>query len=380
MSARPLRILHCHSTFALGGKEARAVRLMNAFGDAATHTILSATDDLAARDAIDPGIAVDFPTDAPSLTGKPSPGRYRQLARYMQAFDLVLTYNWGSMDAVGARRLFPKGATPLIHHEDGFNADEAVRLNWKRNGFRRLMLPAAHALVVPSHRLFKIAQVAWRQPEARLRYFPNCVAVDAYRGPPEPDAIPGFVRRPGDVVVGTLAGLRAVKNLPRLVRAVAKLPPHVRLVIVGEGPERATIMAEAERCGMADRLLLPGFLPQPHRYVGHFDIFALSSDSEQAPISLLEAMAAGVPVASMNVGDVLTLVDEQAHPYIVDSEDGLSGALAQLAADPALRAEQARIGLQHVAYWYDEPSMIGNYARLYTEAIGISSQCLWPNA
>ena len=72
MSGAPLNILHCHSTFALGGKEARAVRLMNAFGGAARHTILTAVPDaLSARDAIDHGIAVDFPADAPSLIGRP---------------------------------------------------------------------------------------------------------------------------------------------------------------------------------------------------------------------------------------------------------------------------------------------------------------------
>jgi hypothetical protein len=136
------RILHCHSTFSLGGKEARAVRLMNAFGDAAQHTILSAMpDQMGARDAIDPAVTVHFPTDAPSLQGKPGPGRYRGLADYMRGFDLVLSYNWGAMDVVGARRMFPAGCPPLIHHEDGFNVDEADRLNWKRNLFRRMMLP-----------------------------------------------------------------------------------------------------------------------------------------------------------------------------------------------------------------------------------------------
>jgi hypothetical protein len=61
-----LRILHCHSTFSLGGKEARAVRLMNAFGDAAEHVVLSAMPDrLAAREAIAKGIKVDFPAGAP---------------------------------------------------------------------------------------------------------------------------------------------------------------------------------------------------------------------------------------------------------------------------------------------------------------------------
>src|SRR3546814_4362366 len=62
----PLRILHLHSSFSLGGKEARAVRLMNLMEDRAHHIILSAMPDaLGARDAIAPGIRVDFPKDAP---------------------------------------------------------------------------------------------------------------------------------------------------------------------------------------------------------------------------------------------------------------------------------------------------------------------------
>src|SRR4051812_35233934 len=134
--AAPVRILHCHSTFSLGGKEARAVRLMNAFGDAATHIVLSAMpDQLGARAAIANGISVSFPGDAPSLTGRPSPLRLARLARYLRRFDLVLTYNWGGFDAVMARRWF--GGPPLVHHEDGFNEDEAERLNPQRHAYRR---------------------------------------------------------------------------------------------------------------------------------------------------------------------------------------------------------------------------------------------------
>ena len=180
-----VRILHCHSTFALGGKEARAVRLMNAFGDKASHTILSAVPDaLSARDAIDPAVRVDFPTDAPSLIGKPSPWRYAKLAAYMRDFDLVLSYNWGAMDIVGARRLFPKGCPPLIHAEDGFNSDEALRLNPKRNWFRCAMLPTAAALVVPSRVLEQIALDVWHQPRARVHRISNGIDVAAYAAPP----------------------------------------------------------------------------------------------------------------------------------------------------------------------------------------------------
>ena len=80
--AAPVRILHVHSTFALGGKEARAVRLMNAFGDAAEHTILTAMPDrLGARDAIATGMrsisrrraAAHRPADAARLGGSRAP-------------------------------------------------------------------------------------------------------------------------------------------------------------------------------------------------------------------------------------------------------------------------------------------------------------------
>jgi glycosyltransferase involved in cell wall biosynthesis len=378
MLDRRSRILHCHSTFALGGKEARAVRLMNAFGDRAEHVILSATDDLAARAAIDPGVSVNFPADAPGLTGKPSPGRYRALARYMAGFDLVLTYNWGAMDAVGARRLFPAGVPPLIHHEDGFNADEAVRLNWKRNAFRRLMLPAAQALVVPSVTLETIARDVWQQ-RARTHRIANGIPTARYAAPPLPDAIPGFARRDGEVVVGTIAGLRAVKNLPRLVRAVAGQPPHVRLIIVGEGPERERILAEAAAQGIADRVHLPGFLPDPWRYIGLFDIMALSSFSEQQPIAIIEAMAAGLPVTATDVGDIQHMLATENRDFI-GSDAALDSGLARLAANPALRRTVGSANQLRAATLFDETSMIAAYAGLYARAMGVSPQSLWPTA
>ena len=364
-----MKILHCHSTFNLGGKEARAVRLMNIFADAAAHTVLSAVPNaFGARAAIEDTVSVDFPTDAPPLHGKPSIGRYRKLARYLQGFDLVLTYNWGAMDAVGARRLFPRNCPPLIHHEDGFNEDESEKLNWKRNAFRRLMLPTAHAMVVPSERLEGIARTVWKVGDP-IR-IGNGIRVDDYAPTPTPDAIPGLNKGPDDVVIGTLAGLRAIKNLPRLVRAAATLGPQVKLVIVGEGPEREAIMAEAARLGMADRLIMPGFLAEPNRYVGLFDIFALSSDSEQFPISLVEAMAAGLPAVSTDVGDVRAIFAVAGRKFIVPREDetALADALARLVADPALRHHIGDENRAKARANFDEATMVARYWDLYVGA------------
>jgi L-malate glycosyltransferase len=369
-----IHILHMHSAFDLGGKEARATKLMNHFGDEAEHVILSAMPDaLGARGAIDPAINVAFPGDnAPPLYGKPAPGRYLKLARYMQQFDLLLSYNWGSMDGVMAHRLlspFMK-LPPLIHHEDGFNEDEAVKLNWKRNAFRSIALTGAHKLVVPSVTLEEIALVDWIRPAAKVQRISNGIDIPRYLIPPKPNAFPGIIKREGEVIVGTIAGLRTVKNLPRLVRAVAAAGPNVHLAIAGEGPERDTIMAEAARVGISDRLMMPGFMTDPASYVGLFDIFALSSDSEQYPISLVEAMAAGLPAACTDVGDVRNIVAVENQPYIVEKDDdALAAAIGKLAASKDLRTTIGAANRALAVAEYGEIQMFNSYRKLYGNAM-----------
>src|SRR5690606_897356 len=105
----------------------------------------------------------------------------------------------------------------------------------------------------------------------------NGVRTKLYGGKPNPRAIPGFERKPGEVVIGTVAGLRPVKDLPLLIRSAAGMHSRVRIVIIGEGPERDAIQQAARNMGMEDRLVMPGFLPDPHTYIGLFDIFAMTS-------------------------------------------------------------------------------------------------------
>ena len=370
-----VRILHLHSSFNPGGQESRTVRLMNHFGDQAEHTVLSAVPDaFGAADLIDKRIKVSFPKDAaPSLAGMPGMGRYRQLAKFMKKFHLVLSYNWGSMDGVMARTLLGQsmGLPSLIHHEDGFNHDEIDRLKKRRNWFRTIALQRAHTLVVPSKTLEKIALTAWHQPAEKISRFPNGIDTRQFNRKAQRGAFPGFVKRDGEIVVGTIAGLRTVKNLPRLVRAVAAAGPNVRLAIAGEGPERGAILAEAQRLGIADRVMMPGFLRDPARYVGLFDIFALSSDSEQYPISLVEAMASGIPAVSTDVGDVRNIVARENRAFIVSREDetGLASAIAALAANPKIRAEIGDANRAIAFSQYDEETMFARFRQLYGSAM-----------
>ncbi len=370
---QPVNILHLHSSFSLGGKEARAVRLMNAFGDRARHTIVSGVpDQLGARAAIAKGIRYEIAQDPPPLTGKPSVARYEVIAGYMRRFDLVLTYNWGAIDGVMARRVFPKGAPPLIHHEDGFNADEAVRLNRMRNYYRRFALPAAHALVVPSQMLEGIALDAWRQPRGRVHRISNGIPTMLYANKPDPRGIPGFVKRKDELVIGTVAGLRTVKDLPLLVRAFGGLAGKVKLVIVGEGPEDEAIRDAADAMFLSDNLVMPGFLRDPHRFIGLFDVFALSSRSEQQPIVVMEAMAAGLPIVSPMVGDVAAMVASENQPYLTPdrSEVTLRDRMKWLQDSPQNRAGIGWANQQRARAMFDESAMIASYAALYSQAIG----------
>lgn len=370
-----MRVLHLHSSFNPGGKELRAAKLMAAFGAQVDHAVVSGVPGaLGAAEVVDPALSVVYPADFPALTGRPSLARYRRIAMAMAGHDLVLTYNWGAMDAVLAHRLFARrlALPPLVHHEDGFNQDETLRLKPARNWLRRIALPTAAALVVPSRVLEGIALDVWHQPRGRVVRIANGIPLADFAAVPPPDALPGLVKGPGQRWLGTMAGLRAVKNLPRLVRAFAAMPRDWQLVIVGEGPERGAIAAEAARLGLAERVHLPGFAPDPARVMGLFDLFALSSDSEQFPISVVEAMAAGLAVVSPAVGDVAAMVAPENAPWIVapGDEAALGAALVAAAAADARRQAVGAANRRLAEADYAEAAMVAAYRRTYAAALG----------
>lgn len=373
-SAPRVRVLHLHSSFDPGGKEMRAVQLMNAFGPEVVHSVVSAVPGaFGAANAIDPAVPVDYP-DFPPLAGMPFPRRLERLARAMAGYDLVLTYNWGAMDAVLAHTAFAEvlKLPPLVHHEDGFNQDEAHRLKWHRNVYRRVALFRASGLVVPSQRLEQIARTVWKQPARMVRRIPNGIPVFAYGRKAAPDVLPRVIKHPGELWLGTLAGLRAVKNLPRLVRAFAPLPDHWQLVILGEGPERDAIRAEAMRLGVGHRVHLPGHVADPARVMGLFDLFALSSDSEQFPISVVEAMASRLAIVAPRVGDVAAMVAGENRRFLTapGDEAALAAALAELADDGDLRRTIGKANRARAEAEYDEAAMIAAYRKLYAGALG----------
>ena len=92
----------------------------------------------------------------------------------------------------------------------------------------------------------------------------------------------------------------------------------IRLVVVGDGPERPALEQQARDLGIAENVEFAGWHEELVPLYRQFDIFALSSTTEQMPLSVLEAMACGLPVVSTDVGDVSKMVADENRPMVVD--------------------------------------------------------------
>lgn len=367
MTGSPQHLLHVFPTFAIGGVPVRIAEVLNRLGGRYRHTILALDGVLDCRSRLDAGLDV-------ALAAAPIPKgnllaaliEIRAELRRRQP-GLLLTYNWGAIEWGLANRLGPR--LRHVHFESGFGPEEADGQILRRSLFRRLALARADALVVPSTTLVKIATEAWKIDPAKIRHIPNGVDVARFAAAPDPAALPGFRRSPSERVVGTLAPLRAEKNVGRLLHAFAALAPdaNLRLLVIGDGAERAGLERLAANLGIADRTHFAGHCEAPERALGLIDVFVISSDTEQMPNTLLQAMAAGRAVAAVDVGDVKPILAPENRRFVAARGDaaGLAQAIAALLADDALRAELGRRNAAHVAQHYDQGRMVAAYRELY---------------
>ncbi len=320
-------LLHVYSTFAVGGPQVRFAALANRFGREFRHAIVAMDGNTACRERLDPGLDVTFPQV--EIRKGDTLGNRRRFRAVLAAMrpDALVTSNWGSIEWAMAN-------TPTLvrhlHVEDGFGPEERDRQQPRRVWTRRLLLRRA-TVAVPSQVLFRLATEVWRLPRGHVHYVPNGIDLARFAVPRQANDVP---------VIGTVAALRPEKNLGRLIRAFAAVRAQrpCRLVIAGGGPERAGLETLAGELGVAADVTFPGHVADtPALYAG-FDVFALSSDTEQMPLSVLEAMAAGLPVAATDVGDVRAmLAPENGAQVVAQDEALLAAALAALLEDIPLR-------------------------------------------
>jgi len=348
-------VLHVFATFTPAGPQVRTAELMRGLGEEFQHTVLAMDGRTGALELCPDGVC--------TLEAPQGIGGMRALLKQARP-DLLCTYNWGAFNAVIAARV--AGRRAHVHHEDGFNADEAAGRKARRNWARRLMLGRAHALVVPSNVLANIARREWRVPQERLRLIVN--GVDTTRFTPEGEGRADLRSRlgiPADaLVLGAVGHLRPIKRYDRLLRAVADLDAH--LILVGDGPERSALEALA-----GERVHMVGHQSALAPWYRAMDVLCISSDSEQLPVTLLEGMACGLPACGTDVGDVRLTVPEEGRDLFVapGSPEALRGVIERLAEDPSRRASLSTACVARAREVHGLDAMLAAYRETFMAAL-----------
>jgi glycosyltransferase involved in cell wall biosynthesis len=352
-SAAPL-VVHVFPTFAVGGAQVRFAAIANHFGPAFRHIVVSLDGNLACRERLDPGLDVTFPlVRAGKHAMLSNTWAYRGLLRGWRP-DALVTCNWGAIEFALANIL---PVSRHMHVVDGFGPEERDTQIPRRVLMRRIALGRT-PVVLPSRNLVRIATEVWKLPPRVIRYVPNGVDLSRF-------ATDGAQRGAGEPVIGTVAALRAEKNIARLLQAFALLPAG-RLVIVGDGPERQVLEALAASLGVAERVRFAGHHQDTAPFYAGLDVFALSSDTEQMPLSVIEAMASGLPVVSTDVGDVRLMVAEANAPFVTGLDvAALAGALTDLVADPAARRRIGSANRAKAERDFDQAAMFAAHGALW---------------
>lgn len=366
MTVTTRTVFHVFSTLNVGGPQVRFATTVNKLGPGFRHIAFAMDRGYESTKLLDTGAPCEI-YDFDYVKGRAVANflTFRSTLNDLKP-DMLVTYNWGAIEWAVANQF---RACPHIHIVDGFGPEEADRQLPRRVLFRRFALARNTTIIVPSHTLQDIVTGVWRQDAAKVFYVPNGIDCARFEKPRD-DALAAELGIPEDVtVIGTVAALRREKNLGRLLDAFNGMPEKLglRLVIVGDGAEREPMQAKAAQLGIAERVIFTGYLSDPAPVLSLFDIFGISSDTEQMPISVLEAMASGLPIAGVDVGDVRHIVSDANKDFIVARDpDALGGVLSQFANDGALRASAGEANRAHVRKVYDEATMVEAYGKLFS--------------
>jgi glycosyltransferase involved in cell wall biosynthesis len=352
-------ILHVFPTFAIGGSQMRFAQLTRLHADRYRHTIIALDGNFEMAESL-PKSNVTLETmayDKHDLIGS-----LTKFSRTLNAVrpDVLMTYNWGAIEWAIANRL--RKPIRHLHVEDGFGPEEASGQLRRRAWTRRFALAGRFtSVILPSRTLEEIARKIWKLPLSRLNYVPNGINYARFAGQLE---------NGNDVItIGTVASLRREKNISRLIEAFGKIKTENRsrrlnLTIVGDGPERPLLQSLTAQLKLSDSVLFAGASARPEDWLRRMDIFALSSDTEQMPLGVLEAMAAGLPVVSTAVGDVARMVADENRPFVVEAGFAYEKALRTLVGNAELRLYIGAQNTLRAAKMFDETTMAARYAEL----------------
>jgi glycosyltransferase involved in cell wall biosynthesis len=208
-------------------------------------------------------------------------------------------------------------------------------------------------------------------PDRRIRVIYNGIRIGPVPGPLERTVAREWLGLgPSEFVIGTVGRLDAVKDIPTLVHAFARAADGIRaarLVVIGDGPDRPAIERAAEATGVRAAVHLTGYRDDVRAVLPALDVYANASITEGVSLTILEAMAAKIPVIATNVGGTPEVVKDGETGALVAPRDagGLSHALRFLYATPATRVQWGNAGRERVERMFQLREMVDAYTSLY---------------
>jgi glycosyltransferase involved in cell wall biosynthesis len=227
----------------------------------------------------------------------------------------------------------------------------------------RLMRPLTTVTICVAERERTAGVAAHTCDAAKTVVIPNAVDVEA--------APVSTVDRPTPRIV-SVGRLKAPKDFQTLARALSLLPQDsYEALIVGDGPDRPAIQRRLRQLALEERVHLVGARDDVPAVLAEADVFVLSSRSEGMPVSVIEAMAAGLPVVASHVGGMSELVEDGETGFLVPPEDptALTRVLATLLEDQALRRRLGDAGRERARREFDLDPFRRAHVELYSREL-----------
>jgi len=179
----------------------------------------------------------------------------------------------------------------------------------------------------------------------------------------------------GAFLFGTIARLDPIKNHVMLIKAFSELcqqHKNLYLVIIGNGAMMEELRKLVTTLNLEDNVVLTGFIVEPQKYLLTMDVFLLPSFSEGTSMTLLEAMACGVPPIVTNVGGNPEIVENDVSGLIVENDDqaGLVSAMSKLLIEESTRNKLSIAAIEKFNSTFKESHMVNNYMKIYCDLMG----------
>ena len=204
---------------------------------------------------------------------------------------------------------------------------------------------------------------------------PNGIRTEDFEKlPPRHECRAQFHLAPGMKLIGTVGRMSPVKNHKLLIEAlslVRQKVPEVSLAIIGEGELRDQLAAYAADLDVSENVSLVKETKKIDYFYGALDVFCLSSNSEGMPLTLLEALASGVPIVSTDVGGIPEVIEDGKNGYLVPkgSAQALADRITELLLDPAKALAFALNGREMVHTRFPAEKMVKATELLYDEVL-----------